>query len=110
MIVIAAHSAGRLAFSRLRRRETESDADVLHVFMGVAMAGMLVPWLSLLPAAARPAAGAAPRGPSTPPGPPGEDSKGRADLRGRPILAPRLAACCKIAMSIGMSYMLILML
>jgi hypothetical protein len=233
MIVIAAYSAGRLAFSRLRRRETESDADVLHVFMGVAMAGMLVPWLSLLPAAvwqvmfavaaawfgwqalralrgnresasrraysaahlvecsamiymlrsagspgppgirpamampgmsgppgaaasfpalalllalfmlgytfwtadrltslsrataaqaalsaapghqpppARPAAAAGPPGPSNSPGPPGEDSNGRADLRGRPILAPRLAACCKIAMSIGMSYMLILML
>jgi len=29
---------------------------------------------------------------------------------GRPALAPRLAACYKIAMSIGMGYMLILML
>lgn len=34
----------------------------------------------------------------------------QADLRRRPVLAPQLAACCKIAMSIGMSYMLILML
>jgi hypothetical protein len=49
VIVIAVYSAGRLAFSRLQRRETESDADVLHVFMGVAMAGMFVPWLSPLP-------------------------------------------------------------
>jgi hypothetical protein len=29
---------------------------------------------------------------------------------GRPLLAPKLAACCKIAMSIAMGYMLILML
>jgi hypothetical protein len=49
MIVIAAYSAGRLVLSRLQRRETESDADVLHVFMGVDMAGMLVSWLSPLP-------------------------------------------------------------
>jgi hypothetical protein len=28
----------------------------------------------------------------------------------RPMLAPKLAACCKIAMSLAMSYMLILML
>jgi Domain of unknown function (DUF5134) len=49
MIVIAVYSAGRLAFSRLQRRETELDADALHVLMGVAMAGMLVPGLSPLP-------------------------------------------------------------
>jgi uncharacterized protein DUF5134 len=49
MIVIAAYSASRLVFSRLRGRATEYDADALHVVMGAAMAGMLVPRLSLLP-------------------------------------------------------------
>ncbi|HEX9537447.1 MAG TPA: DUF5134 domain-containing protein [Streptosporangiaceae bacterium] len=49
MIGIALYCAGRLALSRLRRRETEFDADGLHVAMGVAMAGMLVPRLSPLP-------------------------------------------------------------
>ena len=33
-----------------------------------------------------------------------------ANPAGRPMLAPRLSACTKIAMSLGMSYMLILML
>jgi hypothetical protein len=50
MIVVAAYSAGRLAVSRLQGRVTESDADGLHVVMGVAMAGMLVPRLNVLPA------------------------------------------------------------
>jgi len=49
MIGIALYCAGRLALSRLRRRETEFDADGLHVAMGIAMAGMLVPRLSPLP-------------------------------------------------------------
>jgi len=49
MIITAAYSAGRLAFSRLRGRATELDADALHTVMGVAMAGMLVPWLHLAP-------------------------------------------------------------
>ena len=49
MIVIAAYFASRLVFSRLRGRATEYDADALHVVMGAAMAGMLVPRLSLLP-------------------------------------------------------------
>jgi hypothetical protein len=52
MIGIALYCAGRLALSRLRRRETEFDADGLHVAMGVAMAGMLVPRLSPLPGSA----------------------------------------------------------
>ena len=34
----------------------------------------------------------------------------RHDQAGRPVLAPKLAACGKIAMSITMGYMLILML
>ena len=50
MILIAAYSAGRLLFARLRRRATETDADALHVVMGTAMAGMLVPRLNALPA------------------------------------------------------------
>ncbi len=49
MILTAAYSAGRLVFSRLRGRATERDADALHTVMGVAMAGMLVPWLHLAP-------------------------------------------------------------
>jgi Domain of unknown function (DUF5134) len=49
MIVIAACCAGRLVVSRLRKRETEADADGVHVVMGTAMAGMLAPRLSFLP-------------------------------------------------------------
>jgi Domain of unknown function (DUF5134) len=49
MILIAAYSASRLALSRLRGRATEIDADALHVVMGGAMAGMLVPRLNVLP-------------------------------------------------------------
>jgi Domain of unknown function (DUF5134) len=49
MILTAAYSASRLAFSRLRGRPTELDADALHAVMGVAMAGMLVRWLHLAP-------------------------------------------------------------
>jgi Domain of unknown function (DUF5134) len=52
MILTAAYSASRLALSRLRGRPTELDADGLHVLMGAAMAGMFVPRLRLLPAAA----------------------------------------------------------
>jgi len=49
MIIIAVYSAGRLAFSLLRHRETEFDADGVHVVMGLAMAGMFLPRLSPLP-------------------------------------------------------------
>ncbi len=49
MILTAVYSAGRLAFSRLRGRATELDADALHAVMGAAMAGMLVPGLRLVP-------------------------------------------------------------
>jgi Domain of unknown function (DUF5134) len=49
MILIAAFSAGRLVLSRVRKRANEYDADALHVVMGTAMAGMLVPQLNLLP-------------------------------------------------------------
>jgi Domain of unknown function (DUF5134) len=49
MIAIAAYCAYRLAVSRLRGRQTERDADGLHVLMGVAMAGMLEPRLTAVP-------------------------------------------------------------
>jgi hypothetical protein len=52
MIVTALYCAGRLAASRLWRRETEVDADAVHLIMGVAMAGMLLPRLSPLPGGA----------------------------------------------------------
>jgi hypothetical protein len=52
MILTAAYSAGRLAFSRSRGRATEFDADALHAVMGAAMAGMLVPRLNVLPGGA----------------------------------------------------------
>jgi hypothetical protein len=50
MILIAAYSAARLLFARRHGRATETDADALHVVMGTAMAGMLVPRLTVLPA------------------------------------------------------------
>ena len=49
VILAGAYSASRLAISLRRGRATESDADVLHAVMGAAMAGMLVPRLSVLP-------------------------------------------------------------
>ena len=49
MILTACYSASRLVISRLRESATEADADGLHVVMGTAMAGMLVPQLSLMP-------------------------------------------------------------
>jgi hypothetical protein len=52
MIATAIYCAGRLAAARLWRRFTEVDADSLHVGMGVAMAGMLLPRLSPLPVTA----------------------------------------------------------
>ncbi len=52
MIVIALYCAARLAVSRLRGRNTERDADALHVLMGVAMAGMLEPRLTSVPVTA----------------------------------------------------------
>jgi hypothetical protein len=52
MIVTALYCVGRLAVSRLWRRETELDADAVHVVMGVAMAGMFLPRLSPLPGGA----------------------------------------------------------
>jgi Domain of unknown function (DUF5134) len=52
MIMIAVCCAARLAVPRLRGRNTERDADALHVLMGVAMAGMLEPRLTPVPVTA----------------------------------------------------------
>jgi hypothetical protein len=191
MIAIALYCTARLAILPFRQRDAEVDADALHVAMGVAMAGMFVPWLSLLPdgvwAAVFAAAAAwfaghairARRGNARPgglcrhpvphliecvamvymllaasgarsartaagiamPGMSGSASamgilpglaavlalfmigyvvwaadqltaltRGRIIAAGKPVLAPRLAACYKIAMSLTMGYMLVLML
>jgi Domain of unknown function (DUF5134) len=52
VLVVAAFSAARLIAARGRRRRGEVDADGMHVLMGVSMAGMFVPRLATLPAAA----------------------------------------------------------
>jgi Domain of unknown function (DUF5134) len=49
MLVIAVGSAARLLISCLRGRRAERDTDVLHILMGVAMAGMLEPRFSPVP-------------------------------------------------------------
>ena len=49
VMLAGAYSASRLAISFRRGRATEFDADALHAAMGAAMAGMLVPRLSVLP-------------------------------------------------------------
>jgi len=48
--------------------------------------------------------------PAGPPATPDVTGTRHQNPAGRPTLAPKLAACCKIAMSIAMGYMLILML
>jgi len=50
MLAIAVYCVGRLVASRWWRRPTELDTDASHIVMGVAMAGMLVPGLRVLPA------------------------------------------------------------
>jgi Domain of unknown function (DUF5134) len=52
MIAIAVYCAARLVASRLSQRKTEADADAVHGVMGVAMAGMLLPWLNPPPSTA----------------------------------------------------------
>jgi hypothetical protein len=52
MLAVASYCAGRLTVAWAWRRETDLDADGVHVFMGVAMAGMLAPALSVLTPAA----------------------------------------------------------
>ncbi|QMU74736.1 DUF5134 domain-containing protein [Streptacidiphilus sp. PB12-B1b] len=48
MLATAAYCAGRLVVSRLWHRRVEHDVDAVHLVMGVAMAGMLVPRLNPL--------------------------------------------------------------
>ena len=50
MLAIAGCCAARLVIWWVRGRTTELEADALHVLMGVAMAGMLEPRLSPVPA------------------------------------------------------------
>jgi hypothetical protein len=51
MLTVATYCAGRLAVTRRWQRPTEFDTDAGHVLMGVAMAGLLVARLRILPAA-----------------------------------------------------------
>jgi hypothetical protein len=48
MLLTAGYCASRLILARARRRPAERDIDLAHVLMGLAMAGMLVPRLTLL--------------------------------------------------------------
>jgi hypothetical protein len=50
MLTVAVYCAGRIVVARWWRRPTELDSDGAHVFMGVAMAGMLVTGMRFLPA------------------------------------------------------------
>jgi hypothetical protein len=50
MLGVAGYCAGRLIAARRWRRPTEVDTDAGHVVMGVAMAGMLVASLRIVPA------------------------------------------------------------
>jgi hypothetical protein len=52
VLTVAVYCAGRLVAARRWRRRTEIDTDAGHVVMGVAMAGMLVARLRIVPAAA----------------------------------------------------------
>jgi hypothetical protein len=52
MLVVSAYCAARLVLVRRLRRTLDYDVNGAHVVMGVAMAGMLVPALNLLPDAA----------------------------------------------------------
>jgi hypothetical protein len=52
MITVAVYCSGRLAVARRSHRPTELDTDGSHIAMGLAMAGMLVGRLRVLPAGA----------------------------------------------------------
>jgi hypothetical protein len=49
MLAVAAYCAGRLAAAAAWRRDSELDADAMHLVMGVAMAGMLARSVSVGP-------------------------------------------------------------
>jgi Domain of unknown function (DUF5134) len=48
MLLMAGYCASRLILARAQQRPAERDIDLVHVLMGLAMAGMLVPGLTLL--------------------------------------------------------------
>lgn len=52
MIATAGYCASRIVYARLSHRRTEHDLDAVHVAMGLAMAGMFVPRLDVLPGGA----------------------------------------------------------
>jgi hypothetical protein len=52
MVTVAVYCSGRLVVARRSRRPTELDTDGGHIAMGLAMAGMLVERLRVLPAGA----------------------------------------------------------
>lgn len=52
LLVIAGYCATRLAMARRWQRSTDHGADIMHIVMGVAMAGMLLPRLNPLQARA----------------------------------------------------------
>jgi hypothetical protein len=49
VILLAVGSSARLLVARLRRQRVAADVDMVHALMGIAMAGMLMPRLSVLP-------------------------------------------------------------
>jgi len=48
MLLTAGYCASRLVLARVQQRPTERDIDLVHILMGVAMAGMLAPRLAVL--------------------------------------------------------------
>lgn len=52
MLATAAYCAGRIFFAFGRDRRIDLDADLTHVLMGIAMAGMFVPHRAFLPSPA----------------------------------------------------------
>ena len=54
MLLTALYCAARLVLARTQRRPNEQDVDLVHVLMGVAMAGMLAPRALLLTGLAQP--------------------------------------------------------
>jgi Domain of unknown function (DUF5134) len=54
MLLTALYCAARLVLARTQRRPAEQDVDLVHVLMGVAMAGMLAPRALLLAGLAQP--------------------------------------------------------